>query len=52
MRSRKHEAQATATQRDLSYESCLIEYGLATLETRRLGGDQIQCRSVLNIEWL
>ena len=27
--------------RDLSYESCLLQCGLTTLETRRLRGDQI-----------
>ena len=29
--------------RDLSYESCLLQFGLTTLETRRLRGDQIKC---------
>ena len=34
--------------RDLSYEECLKEYGLTTLETRRLRGDQIKVSKVLN----
>ena len=27
--------------RDLSYEECLKECGLTTIETKRLGGDQV-----------
>ena len=34
--------------RDLSYEECLIECGLTTLETRRLRGDQIEVFKILN----
>ena len=34
--------------RDLSYEECLKECGLATLETRRLRGDQIEVCKILN----
>ena len=35
-------------QRDLSYEECLKECGLTTLETRRLRGDQIEVFKILN----
>ena len=35
--------------RDLSYEECLKECGLTTLETRRLRGDQIEVFKVLNV---
>ena len=34
--------------RDLSYEECLTECGLATLETRRLKGDQSEVFKILN----
>ena len=34
--------------RDLSYEERLKECGLTTLETRRLGGDQIEVFKILN----
>ena len=34
--------------RDLSYEERLIECGLATLETRRLTGDQTEVFKILN----
>ena len=35
--------------RDLSYEVCLTECGLTTLETRRLRGDQIEVFNILNV---
>ena len=34
--------------RDLYYESRLLECGLATLETRRLSGDQIEVFKIVN----
>ena len=34
--------------RDLSYEECLTECGLTTLEKRRLRGDQIEVFKILN----
>ena len=34
--------------RDLSYEESLKEFGLTTLETRRLRGDQIEVFKILN----
>ena len=34
--------------RDLSYESCLLECDLTTLETRRLRGDQIEVLKKVN----
>ena len=34
--------------RDHSYEECLKECGLTTLETRRLRGDQIEVFKILN----
>ena len=34
--------------RNLSYEECLKECGLTTLETRRLRGDQIEVFKILN----
>ena len=34
--------------RDLSYESCLLECGLTTLETRKLRGDQIEVFKMVN----
>ena len=34
--------------RDLSYESRLLKYGLTTLETRRLRGDQIEVLKIVN----
>ena len=34
--------------RDLSYEEHLKEYGLTTLETWRLRGDQIEVFKILN----
>ena len=34
--------------RDLSYERCLKDYGLTTLETRRLSDDQIEVFMILN----
>ena len=34
--------------RDLSYEECLKECGLTTLETRRLIGDQTEGFKILN----
>ena len=34
--------------RDLSYESCLLQCGLTTLETRRLRGDQIEVFKLVN----
>ena len=34
--------------RDLSYESRLIQYGLTTLETRRLRGDKIEVFKIVN----
>ena len=34
--------------RDLIYESHLLEYGLTTLETRRLRGDQIEVIKIVN----
>ena len=34
--------------RYLSYEECLKECGLTTLETRRLRGDQIEVFKILN----
>ena len=34
--------------RDLSYESCLLQCGLTTLETRRLRGDQIEVFKIVN----
>ena len=34
--------------RDLSYEERLKEYGLTTLETRELRGDQIEVFKILN----
>ena len=34
--------------RDLSYESCLLQFGLTTLETRRLRGDQIEVFKIVN----
>ena len=33
---------------DLSYESCLLQCGLTTLETRRLRGDQIEVFKIVN----
>ena len=33
---------------DLSYDECLTECGLTTLETRRLRGDQIEVFKILN----
>ena len=35
--------------RDLSYEECLTECGLTTLETRRLRGDKIEVFNILNV---
>ena len=34
--------------RDLSYESCLLQCGLTTLETRRIRGDQIEVFKIVN----
>ena len=34
--------------RDISYEMPLREYGLTTLETRRLRGDQMEMSKILN----
>ena len=34
--------------RDLSYEECLKQCGLTTLQTRRLRGDQIEVFKILN----
>ena len=34
--------------RDLSYESCLLQCGLTTLETRRLRRDQIEVFKIVN----
>ena len=34
--------------RDFSYESCLLECDLTTLETRRLRGDQIEVFKIVN----
>ena len=34
--------------RNVSYEICLKECGLTTLETRRLSGDQIEIFKILN----
>ena len=34
--------------RDLSYESCLLQCSLTTLETRRLRGDQIEVFKIVN----
>ena len=34
--------------RNLNYESRLLQYGLATLETRRLRGDQIAVFKIVN----
>ena len=34
--------------RNISYEMCLKECGLTTLETRRLRGDQIEVFKILN----
>ena len=34
--------------RDLSYENRLLQYGLTTLETRRLRGDQIEVFKIVN----
>ena len=34
--------------RDLSYESRLLQFGLTTLETRRLRGDQIEVFKIVN----
>ena len=34
--------------RDLSYESCLLQCGLTTLETSRLRGDQIEVFNIVN----
>ena len=34
--------------RDLSYESCLLQCGLTTLEIRRLRGDQIEVLKIVN----
>ena len=34
--------------RDLSYESCLLQCGFTTLETRRLRGDQIEVFKIVN----
>ena len=34
--------------RDLSYEDCLKECGLATLKTRRLRGDETEVFKILN----
>ena len=34
--------------RNLSYESCLLQCGLTTLETRRLRGDQIEVFKIVN----
>ena len=34
--------------RDLSYESRLLQYGLTTIETRRLRGDQIEVFKIEN----
>ena len=33
---------------DLSYESHLLQYGLTTLDTRRLRGDQIEMFKIVN----
>ena len=35
--------------RTISYKMRLIECGLTTLETRRLGGDQIEVFKILNV---
>ena len=35
--------------RDLSYESCLLQFGLTTQETKRLGGDQIEVFKIVNV---
>jgi hypothetical protein len=35
--------------RNISYEMRLRECGLTTLETRRLGGDQIEVFKILNV---
>ena len=34
--------------RDLSYESCLLQFVLTTLETRRIRGDQIEVFKIVN----
>ena len=40
------------TLRNISYETRLKEYGLTTLETRRLRGDQIEVLKILGMKWV
>ena len=47
-RIQKRATKMISELRDLSYEERLKECGLATIETRRLRGDQIEVFKILN----
>ena len=47
-RIQRRETKIIPELRDLSYEERLKEFGLTTLETRRLRGDQIEVFKILN----